>query len=369
MILFIDGFDHYGHDLSGNSVPDANAKMLDGIWSQAAANVQQAPASGVDVGRTGPFFLFCDTNSVSRRSLGDNFETVGMGAAYYFPSLPTGSDDAAMMEFMDADNSNQVHIGIDSTGALRVTTAQQSTHTILYNGSEPAIAAGSWHHVEARVTCDAVDGAVEIRVNGVTKVNLTGVNTRPFTTALAGAGRISQIRFFCGSYGFAIDDLFVWSDTGDTDDLNNDFIGDRKVITLFPSADTGVAGLAINGTASGYEAINDSITDSDGLVDDDASYLSSAANTSSAFSLDNLPANAAVVTALQTYARMKKTDAGACNAQISLVSGSDVDDGEDRPMTTAYTYWPDVSELNPTTGAPWTPSEVNAAKLRIAKTA
>src|SRR5258706_373560 len=90
-------------------------------------------------------------------------------------------------------------------------------------------------------------GAIAKMLDGVTRVNLTGVNTRPYTDAIAGAGRVSQIRAYAagGEPGFYLDDLFTWADTGVSDEVNNDFIGDRKVLTLFPNADTAVADLNV----------------------------------------------------------------------------------------------------------------------------
>jgi len=66
---------------------------------------------------------------------------------------------------------------------------------------------------------------------------------------------------------------------------------------------------------------------------------------------------------------MKKTDAGAAKVQQSLVSGVSEFNGADRNITTAYTYWPDVSEQDPATGAPWTRTAFNAALYKIERTA
>jgi hypothetical protein len=73
---------------------------------------------------------------------------------------------------------------------------------------------------------------------------------------------------------------------------------------------------------------------------------------------------------------MRKTDAGAGNVQMGLVSSAvgsppapAVANGADRPITEVYTYWQDVIELDPATGAPWAASAVNDVKLRFERTA
>jgi hypothetical protein len=53
---------------------------------------------------------------------------------------------------------------------------------------------------------------------------------------------------------------------------------------------------------------------------------------------------------------------------VSLTSGANTDAGADRPMTTAFTYWSDVSEVNPGTGVFWTPTEVDAMDIEFDRT-
>jgi hypothetical protein len=66
--------------------------------------------------------------------------------------------------------------------------------------------------------------------------------------------------------------------------------------------------------------------------------------------------------------RMKKSDGGDCNVQMSLVNGGTPTNGVDRGITTAYTYWADVAETNTLTGLPFTPSEFNATTFKINRT-
>jgi hypothetical protein len=75
------------------------------------------------------------------------------------------------------------------------------------------------------------------------------------------------------------------------------------------------------------------------------------------------------ITAVQIYTRMVKTEAGIANVQVSLISGSEVSEGADRAITQEYTYWMDVHETDPDTGAPWTAEGLAAAQLRIERTA
>lgn len=87
------------------------------------------------------------------------------------------------------------------------------------------------------------------------------------------------------------------------------------------------------------------------------------------FTLSNLPPDITSVRGLISIARAAKVDGGDGNLQVSLTSdGVNYDLGADRPITTAFTYWPDVSELNPTSGAAWTPTQTNSARIRLNRT-
>ena len=66
--------------------------------------------------------------------------------------------------------------------------------------------------------------------------------------------------------------------------------------------------------------------------------------------------------------RARKIDGGDANLQTSLISGGDVDPSADRPITTTFTYWYDISETDPDTGNAWTPASFDAANVEIDRT-
>lgn len=374
MLLWMDSFDHYGTGaMSGTTVTGATSKMADGIYSDLESSVRIAGSPGdYPFTRTGNCFLaVANNNSMFRRPLGYNLRVVGFGGAYFFNTMPQGTSNFALISFRDANNNVQLSVGMDTTGALLIRRdSDSSSGAIIHTNTEPDLVSGAWQHIEARIDCDAAAGAIEVRVNGITKINLTGINARPHTDASGGVGRVSQIAArsnnTTGLPGFAVDDIYAWGVLGTMGEANVDFIGDRKVYTLLPEADTSVADYDFVGnTDGGYACLP--------TPDDDTSYIKFDTPVGSVenlgdFTLENLPSTVAAITAVQTYVRSKKTDAGVADMQVSMLAEGDIGAGEDRPITTAYTYWMDVFELNPHTGAPWTPSELNAAGLRIART-
>jgi hypothetical protein len=87
------------------------------------------------------------------------------------------------------------------------------------------------------------------------------------------------------------------------------------------------------------------------------------------FEMEDLPPDITSVRALISVTRHRKIDGGDGNVQTALSpNGTNWDNGADRPITTAFQYDFDVSEVSPVTSLPWTPVEVDNLKLRIDRT-
>jgi hypothetical protein len=209
---------------------------------------------------------------------------------------------------------------------------------------------------------------VEVRVNSVTVLSLSGIDT--VATALV---ECSQVGISCGNHGGAttahgvtsdVDDIFCYDDTGS---FNNAFIGDRRVLTLFPDADTVQADWTVVGSANGFDAINQTTPDGD------TTYLSAgipgSPTPTSEFGMDNLPAGVSAISGVVLVNMSRKTEAGIANVQMSVISGASESAGTDKPMTEIYTYRQDVFETDPASAAPFTPSEVDALFIKADRTA
>lgn len=358
-LLFCDGFDHYGTD-SGN--------MTDGAWAEVGGNGFSISTTNP---RTGTHALrFTDTTAAksnTRRVLGGAKTTAGLAAVFYFSDLPSSNDVAMIFEFRDAANASQVSIVLQSTGVIEAKRGSTETGVKLGDSTTPAVTAEAYTHIECQVTIDSINGAVEVRVNGVTVISLTGVNTAAtanIETSQITIGTVSGTGSSTGISTMDVDDLFCYDDSGS---YNNDFIGDRRVLTLFPSADTAIADWSWNTGGSGAATIDEADPN------DDTDYLFANPGTSPApvseFDMDDLIAGVSSISAVVMINRMRKTDAGDANVQPALVSGSSESVGTEHVLTEAYKYYHDVVEVDPDTAAPFTASAVDAAKLQVTRTA
>jgi hypothetical protein len=103
----------------------------------------------------------------------------------------------------------------------------------------------------------------------------------------------------------------------------------------------------------------------------DSSYIS-ADDTPPAFSefrFTPLPVDVTSVRGLISIQRAYKTDGGDAQLQVSLsTNGVDYDAGADRTLTTAPTWYFDVSVLDADTGLPYLPSAVDTLRAKIDRT-
>lgn len=353
-LLWCDGFDHYG---------TSTAKLLDGAWAEANAGVSLTTANP----RTGTYNLRqwgATTGSTTnlRRVLGGAKTTVGIGGAFYYSALPTGNNSQRLFDFCDATNTKQIVVVCQSTGTIEVWRGLAGSGTSLGVTATPVVVANAYQHIECVVFFSQTVGTVEVRVNGVTVLSLSGIDTCATSLVECSQVHIGGGTGVSNAYNATdIDDVFCYDNTSS---YNNTFIGDRRVLTLFPDANTATADWTAVGAASGYLCIDEA------NPNDDTDYITAATpGLVSQFGLQNLPGGISVVNAVVMVERARKTEAGTANTQVSIVSGASTANGADKPLTEIYTYRHDVFQIDPATAAPFTPAAVDALQLKVARTA
>lgn len=282
--------------------------------------------------------------------------TTGMGFRLWMESLPLGDLNQGNPQwYFRTDANSDVVVGrVLANGGVGV---YSNAGTLLGQTTVPVITANAYSHIETKVVRDATEGTVEIRVNGVVRLTLTGLALGASNIGIQGIGCEGGSGGALTSY---YKDFVYWDGTGTE---GNDFQGSVAVRDLYPDAD-----IALNWTpstgATGWNLIDET-------TPNDADYIQAGdpPPDPAKFSLTNLPDDVTSVRALIPIYRAVKTDGGDCNLQVGLTpNDTNWDDGADRPITTAFTYWWDVSALSPATSAPWTPVEVNAAYVRVDRT-
>jgi hypothetical protein len=229
--------------------------------------------------------------------------------------------------------------------------------TAVLGRSVPIIGAGAYQHIEIYGKAgNGTAGAIEVRVDEVTRLNLSGRDT--VSTANV---EFSQFAFGwedgASAYPIIVDfaDFFCNDTTADGSGCST-FIGDCKSGWLPVDADTAQADFALSAGTSGHSLLAET-------PPDDATHIytdSTAAE--SDFGLTDGPANLSEVLTVRPAVRAMKNDAGTCTIAPNIKSGTIKAAVDDQPITTAFAYYDSNVPVDPDTGVPWIAAGLAAAE-------
>ena len=345
-LLFCDSFDHYTTVLQKwtfTSVSGSGAAITIGSSSGRFTNGLRAttPNSG---------------NYMIYKTLPSGDDVIIVGAAVRISNYPT--TNVPVFSLREASGpQHHCEIRINSAGKLFVTR----NATAVGSAGTTTLSLNVWYFIEAKVTVHDSTGAAEVRINGVTELNLTGQDLRDGGTGIVDQLASGLTVSLPASFNIDFDDLYVCDGNGST---NNDFLGDVRIESVFPNG---------NGNSSQLVGSDGNSTDNYLLVDEtapnDADYVeSSTVGEKDTYAYGNVTPTSGTVYGLQVMTRAAKTDAGARSvASIARLSGTEVD-SSDKTLSTTYAYYPDIRETKPGGGA-WSISDVNSAEFGVKVTA
>jgi len=326
VIIFADTFNTYGTNQS---------LMLDGLYAltfNVALDLDPA-GSGMHVLKASTSAL---TGYLTRRVFPGLRTTTGAGFRLWLEGLPLTTSHIPTFVFLDGSNGQQVAFTVDVIGRIVAHTGGGGGAQIGIT-SGPVVTANAWNHIEVKSVASLTVGSVEVRVNGVPVLTVSGVNTGTGYFQFALENPASAI-----NYNYYIKDLVVWDNTGT---YNTNFLGSVNVLDLLPTSDVAFPWTPSTGT-TGYSIL-------DNIPPVDSTYIAAGypAPAACVFGLADLPADVTSVKAMIPIVRAEKIDGGDGNLQVAMKSGASTGLGSDRPMTVAFTYWQDVFEVDPATSA------------------
>ena len=366
-LVFADGFDAI--KTSGTFNPRK-------WWQNAAPTGNEIVA-----GRIGGFACRCrhylQTNIFTAQT------TYVVGCAFQPRSIPTTSFGNMVFAFC-SDICVHLYLAITPCLQLALFRDGPGTSEVLLGVGPNVLKLNEWYYVEMKALADSgTSGFAEVRLGGVTEINVTGIKTTGDDPLCAGAAvsfdnflwkgdtnivtRTSGSPFTVSVNALAngpyIDDIYICDTTGS---FNNDFLGDIYVETLLPDGAGNSSGWTpLSG--SNYQNVDEQ------AVDDDTTYVSTnTATTTDTYTYSNLAVNT-TVNAVQTVAVARFDDGGPHSiAHVARPGGTDnigttqampfyVNGGSGGSYLDYFEPW----DVNPDTAAAWTAAQVNASEFGI----
>lgn len=284
-----------------------------------------------------------------------------VGCAVSVSNLTSGSTDGVNGKgffSLMGDGGTTRHLTINCTSLGAVTVRRgDGDGTLLGTSATGKILDSTWHYLELKATLHDSTGTVDVQVDGVNVLSLTGQDTKnggtnaTFDSLQLGTAN-SNSNFFTLHR-----DIYICNGAGS---VNNDFLGDCKVSLFVPTADSTPEQWTTSTGTSSFALVDEATPNSDtdyiqSSVDGDITRLELADMTDTTHQ----------VYGIQTAAFAKKDDAGTKSFRVGIFSDATLGNGADHVLTTSYTTYLDVMELDPDGSVVWTPAQFNAAFIQV----
>lgn len=337
-LLFVDGFDHYA---TAQITRKWTAYSAFTIASGGRNSTNRLYRSGNIA--TGEYCYRDFPSTYTNGVAGFAFKIGYLGGWMQLCSFSTGG-------------TAQVSVQVDSTGKVAFCRGGNqfgAPSAVIEQTASAVITAGSEYFIEVKFEIHDTTGSYSVKLDGVEILSGTGVDTKvsgdTWNRFYIGYGGQSP---YSGNYG--IDDLYVCDLSGST---NNDFLGDCRVLTLFPDG-AGNSTEFTPSSGSNYACVDEA------SVDDDTSYVSSnIAADIDLYTFGALSYSPSAIYGVQLSATAKRDSGTRSLKQKSRVGGTTRDAGSSVSLTTSYAVQSTVLETDPDTAAAWTESGINASEF------
>ena len=346
-LLFIDGFDHYDPQtldpLGAPWLARGKAAYLSPQATRIPGRRPSSYALRLPAGASGGYV----------KNLEAGRSSLIVGAALRVAPFTNTGEEPVLLGVRDTSTQVAYLVRISEDGRLKL-YRQQFGYDSLVSTSVTTAPARGWHYVELQVVQGTSNGTLNVRVNGVLAITLSGQNTTqdggPLLTAFVGAvpGRHCPATV-------DVDDLYL-ADTSGT--INNTFLGDVRIDALRPQAGGSLSQWMVEGAASAWAAVSDG--------DEATAIRAATAGLRQSFDVEALPVmSSPAIHGVQVTLLARKTDAGTGRVRALVASGAQTAVSADINLQEQLAWHTALIERNPNGNIQWTEAAFNAAEFGV----
>ena len=282
----------------------------------------------------------------------------------WFVGVPLMASDLAsphrFLGLLSGPTDFQVSLALNTAGFIEAYQGSPQAGTLLGTGSH-LVTIGTWYFVELGAYIDNSAGTLQVFVNGMLDLDLSGIDTQ----ALAGdtADTIVLGGFITatgGALSFWLGQIYVCDDQGASE---NTFLGDCRVIAQVPTGD-GAHAEWTPLTGGDQYAMVDEIP-----PDGDTSYVSSRAlGAIDTFTFPALGVTGTVI-AVKTCMDAERDDVGyRAIAPVIRQLGTDYIYADVVASAGSYAKFTETFLVRPSDGNPWQASDLATTEFGVAVT-
>lgn len=330
-LLYLDGFDH----LASADLP-------------MKYSVSGSPTVTTTGARTNRCVQMV-TNQNIQRTVSVTSQILFVGVAVKVDSLVAGNELCAILD----SGTVQGHIVLNANGTMSVYRATGTSN--LLGTTTFAMSTGTWYYVEFGWAVHPTSGVINLSVDGVNVLTLTGQNTRAGSTNTCNGYKLTGQTSATNSF----DDLYITNAVGASP--HNTFLGPGRVETLYPSS-LGEFNEWTSSTAPGSQAgdVNEALANGD----TNFNYTSITGNRET-YNFGSLSGPSQRVLGVMAVGIVRNDDGGSHSVKVSSRPLSTWYYGIAQGITAAYAAYSQVWATSPQTGALWTVAELNSTQFGI----
>lgn len=327
-----------------------------GLATKWAINDSSGVVVGMAAGRFGGQGVkFTGNNSrwgSVNRNLTSTRTSVGVNLSVIYSSLVSAV--GAPFIIFSVGGAFQWGVGATTTGAITAgrfngvsgapgNTGQANLQATLGTGSAGFILNNTWHSIEVLGFTSSTVGTIQVYVDGVLALNLSGINNQQQASA-------------------NLDQAQLWS-VGLPDITHDDYVElDAAAQLGYPTRVEVLRAISDSAVAwSPHLGVGNFGNENETLVDGDTSYVSATAvATSDLYGFGALSSTPLAIYGVQPVDFAEKLDANPHTLYQQIKSGGTLNLGSAVSLTTGYNRFERMLTVDPNTSAAWTASAVNA---------
>lgn len=333
-LIFIDGFELNDYNLGKYDVGTPESITTGRFGGQCAR--------------------FTGSGSMLKLFVPQEDDEIILGFGAYFENLTNdNSTNAQMVRFL-SDAGVTVHLSftVDATGVVRIRRGG-GNGTELGASVAGVITLNTWHYVEIRAILSDTVGEVEVYVDGVQRINQTGLDTKNAGTKVVFDG-VSFGRVV--STAWRVDDIYILNTQGA---VNNDFLGECKVVASLPIADATVQWDSEPSLVNTFQAIDEPTPSGVDYIYSPTAAEKAMYDMTALADLDH------AVYGVQASGYVAKDTAGTRSVKFRAESVAANALSSAITLPSSLTTKTAIFETDPNGSIAWTPASVNAAYFGV----
>lgn len=260
------------------------------------------------------------------------------------------NNDGRVVSFRENDVE---HVTLRCQSSGEVSIYRGTTHLATSSGA--GLMGGAWSYIEVKASIHNSLGSYQVRVNGITVLSATNVDTQNGGTASVNNVRFSGNNSSDSANRITLDDVWIANTTGGG---VTDFLGSMKVVAIYPDG-AGDSTQFTPSTGANWQNVDEAAQDGDTTYNDGAS------GNLDLYNHQNVSGFTQIV-GVQQDLLAKITDANPFNVKLACKSGSTTDiESAGQAVGGSFASRRRILETDPATGLPWDQAGVNAAQFGL----